>query len=1397
MRNRGTWLVGALFTLLWSATALAHDFGGGTTPNGPPDSPNNCPSGNCCRGGGGNGGGPGFGGSGVGDPIWTYNGTLHLRYVDLEIGASFPIRLARDYDSKAEYDTAVGYGWSFEHDRRLFEYPDGSVVVRSGCGRRDHFVNTGGAYVTPRDGLQGTLVEQTDGTYEYRYANGKRDLYDADGRLVVIENKAGQRHELIYDARGRLPLVGTSPRAVDPNKPMVVAYQPRLTRIQERDSQGVLTGYAVNFEYNDSTGRLTRIVASDGRAIAYTHDETAGATRGNLRTVAGLVDYVQAFSYTDTNDAHNITAIVDGTDAEPVVNTYNVQDQVTRQVHGGSTIDLAYLSPGKTQVTETVRNAAGAVLQTRVSTREFDEAGYLTKETNPAGHEQRYAYNASKDRIRTELWEKQADGTLALLKAIDNTYNGQAQKLTESVTLDSGEVVTTTWTYDHGWMASEQKSSTASPQVFRSEFEFVRDGQGVPINIAKMKGRNDDGTFATTTYVYCSAADAAAANSSCPDTRLVKQIDGPRTDVADVITLSYYGTTDTSGCGQASGACQHRGDLKQTSNAAGHTVDYLRYDATGRPARLRDTNGAITEFTYDQRGRILEQIARGLDDAVITDDHITVFLYDVRGNLRRQTHPDGSYIESEYDARNRLVEVRDTTGSEVRYTLDSVGNRLKEEIFDPSGSRRSTLSRTFDVLDRELAQLGAQNQTTTFTYDGAGRQTLLKDPLNVETRQIYDDLDRSIRTVADATTDGIQASTQFVYDADDNLRQVIDPKGLATTYQYNAWGQLTQLVSPDTGTIDYTYDAAGNRKTQNDARNETATYAYDALNRLVGIGYSDSSYNVTYAYDVSPEVCEAGETFAKGRLATLTDASGSTHYCYDHFGQLVRKVQTTSGKVFTLRFGYTPAGRMQAITYPDGSVVDYGRDTQGRIQEVGVALNGQPRQVLLTESGYYPFGLSSGWTYGNGRVFTRQYDLDLQPQLIRDAHVGGLDLGFKFNASGQLTQLHTAALSDPPRAKFEYDDLGRLTHFRDGATNTPIETYDYDATGNRTQLVNAAGTQAYTYPTGSHRLMDVDGTTRTYDAAGNTTSIGGTAREFVYNPTGRLSQTKQNGVMRADYSYNGKGEQVRRNTPAYTTHFVYDEDGQLLGQYDTGGNPLHQYIWLDDLPVGVIANGKVYYVQPDHLGTPRSVIDPQRQEAVWSWDLRSEAFGNSPPNADPDGDGVAFAYDLRFPGQRYDMASGLNYNYFRDYEPAVGRYLESDPVGLEGGINTYLYASANPLGLIDPTAETPVHAAAIAAALLAARIALKRCMRNKACRCRVVYGLYKTACGVGCKGTTCAAVSVQVQAARLCYLVRMNYIRMGCDRVIPTTRDHPGQAEQARRAWENCEAKRARLCVCG
>lgn len=163
---------------------------------------------------------------------------------------------------------------------------------------------------------------------------------------------------------------------------------------------------------------------------------------------------------------------------------------------------------------------------------------------------------------------------------------------------------------------------------------------------------------------------------------------------------------------------------------------------------------------------------------------------------------------------------------------------------------------------------------------------------------------------------------------------------------------------------------------------------------------------------------------------------------------------------------------------------------------------------------------------------------------------------------------------------------------------------------------------------------------------------------------------------------------MRKTSSGANTYFIYDEAGHLIGEYDNAGDLIQETVWFGGIPVAVLkpnGSGGInhFYIHTDHLNTPRRISRPSDNTIVWRWD--SDPFGTSAANEDPDSDTNLFVYSLRFPGQYFDSETGLHYNYYRDYDPQTGRYVESDPIGLNGGLNTYAYAKSDPLSLADPS----------------------------------------------------------------------------------------------------------------
>lgn len=717
--------------------------------------------------------------------------------------------------------------------------------------------------------------------------------------------------------------------------------------------------------------------------------------------------------------------------------------------------------------------------------------------------------------------------------------------------------------------------------------------------------------------------------------------DGPRTDVSDLTTYTYYACTTGYQCGQ----------VETITNALGHTTTYDSYNAHGQPLTITDPNGVVTTLTYDLRQRLTSRTV---------GSEVTSFEYWPTGLLKKVTMPDGSYLQYTYDAAHRLTDIIDAEGNRIHYTLDAMGNRTAEEAFDPSNALLTTRTRVFNALNqlwKEVGAAGTPSVTTTYGYDNNGNQTTIAAPLGRNSSNGYDELNR-LTTL----TDPASGVTQYGYNALDQLISVTDPRNKVTQYTYNALDDLKQQVSPDTGTSTSTYDSGGNLKTKTDARNKTGTYVYDALNRVTSLTYPDQT--ITYVYD-------AGSN-PKGRLTSVTDNSGSTSWTYDAHGRVLSRTQAMSSVSKSLSYAYDQYGRLESLTLPSGNYVSYGY-TDGKV--TSVTLNGST--TILSNVLYQPFGPTTGWNWGNGTFSAREYDQDGK---ITDLESAGLRT-YSYDDAFRITTIADA--DDPSLTQaYGYDLLDRLLN----ASGTTLnQSWTYDANGNRlTQGGSAPST--YSVSTTNNRVNSISGSlTRTYgyDAAGNTTSDG--TATFTYDDAGRMVSASKSGAT-ASYSLNALGQRVRKTIAGTHTYSVYGESGHLVGEYDNSGALIQETIWLGDVPIAVLnPNGSgvgAFYIHTDHLNTPRRISRPSDDAIVWRWD--SDPFGTTVANEDPDGDSASFVYNLRFPGQYHDAETGLQYNYFRDYDPATGRYVQSDPIGLHGGFNTYAYVKSDPLALADP-----------------------------------------------------------------------------------------------------------------
>ncbi|MDF3983961.1 RHS repeat-associated core domain-containing protein, partial [Luteibacter sp. PPL201] len=179
-----------------------------------------------------------------------------------------------------------------------------------------------------------------------------------------------------------------------------------------------------------------------------------------------------------------------------------------------------------------------------------------------------------------------------------------------------------------------------------------------------------------------------------------------------------------------------------------------------------------------------------------------------------------------------------------------------------------------------------------------------------------------------------------------------------------------------------------------------------------------------------------------------------------------------------------------------------------------------------------------------------------------------------------------------------------------------------------------------------------------------------------YNGRNRMTVVQQNGATVGSYLYNASGERVLKSVGSASTRFVYDEGSQLLSEL--GGTNARDYVAVGGVPMAVADGASLGFITADGLGSPR-VVTSGAGAVLWAWPYAANPFGEAQPVSV-----TGYVLNLRFPGQYQDNEAGLKYNVNRSFDAATGRYLESDPVGLDAGPSLYAYVGGRPLSLIDP-----------------------------------------------------------------------------------------------------------------
>lgn len=1026
---------------------------------------------------------------------------------------------------------------------------------------------------------------------------------------------------------------------------------------------------------------VSRIDLPDGTYISLVYDQSAAISNSDQRLekvehydAQGALLTSETYHYDTTNVQANaarrywLTGITDAKGVRYATWAYDNLGRVISSKHG---VDQDEYTFSYTSQRDPVR-----VKWTSTTTV-----------TNPLGKETVYEFETEFGRQRLLAVDGKASANCV---ASNSSYTYGADKLLASHTDEEGNV--TQYTRNTRGLVTTLVEAHGTPEARTTNFQWHAT-LDLPTQVSTAN-LTIDNTYSTA-GLLTSRTETDTTSHSVPystngQTRTwdytyssagkLLTVDGPLAGTSDTTTFTY----------------DANGYLATVTDANSIVTTVNSVNGRGLPTQVTDANGTATQLTYDDLGRVTTIVINpGANQSQWTIG------YDAIGQVTAITEPSGATLSMTYNDVRRLTQITNGLGETIDYTYNDAGDMTGRTIKSSTSTIVYQETRTFDELSRVLTKVGQSGATWTMAYDKNSNIVSVENPRSNTTTFAYDGLDRLI-----SMTDAHTATANRTFTPENNVATYSDPRTITTTYVNNGFGEVIREASPDIGTVDYVRDARGLVTEKTDARGIVTQYTYDAGGRLTARTYpANSAENVAFTYDSI-----AGGNNGVGRLTGVTDASGSSAYTYDEQGRITADVRTIGAQTYTTQYGYYSSGQIHWILYPSGRDVNFFYNSNGDLQSVVSAKDqSSPNIDIATAIEWHPHGPIQTMLYGNGLRLWRTFDQDyrMDQQNVSDGSTTLLQNFYGYTDDLNLTNIWDG-LNSSQNQSFWYTPTDRIQN-ADGPWGSLI--FYHDDSDNRTnRILTVGGTTTsdyYGYPSASNRLTSITRNNNPHrtivlDNSGNTvsdTETGGLAKAFTYDSRGQLKTVTVGSSLKGTYTYNYAAQLVSRTltntTPSGTIHYIHDIEGNVIAETDGLGNTVREYIWMpsgsgsdtegkqaisaSSLPLAVIADvdtaPKLYYVHADHLNRPIAMMDAAK---VFVWRATFLPFG------DVHSITGSASNDNRFPGQWFNLESGLHYNWHRHYDPSTGRYLQPDPIGMPDGPSRFAYAVNTPQRFVDP-----------------------------------------------------------------------------------------------------------------
>lgn len=736
---------------------------------------------------------------------------------------------------------------------------------------------------------------------------------------------------------------------------------------------------------------------------------------------------------------------------------------------------------------------------------------------------------------------------------------------------------------------------------------------------------------------------------------------------------------------------------KYRKNQLQNTI-YRNYNGSGLP-RYFSENNIETSIIYDSKNNI----------AVLTEksgnkSRYKTFIYNNINQITEEKDFDGILTKYEYNDSG-LLSKKIIGKVSYLYNYDVNSNLITINMVDSSNKlHHKKVYNNNGLISEEYDGSIITKLWKKYTYDINNNLVNISEPgNNIATKitKTYDQLDR-VKSITDENSNIFSYS----YDSLDNIIEYKAPNLYTSIRNYFFNKDLTKDISTDYGEKNYTYNSQSELKSITHANARKCLFGeyniygkYDSIN-CTDLTNTPINYNVNYNFSFDTYLNRLHSVISNNK-ANLTGSKfwgSNTFYGYDEFNRVKSKKQvvgiiqqdnTETG--LWLDYSYTNSDNIKSITYPSGKVVSYNYTPTLGEDVSSIYINDN---ILLSLT--YDFNLIKNITWANGNTSIFVYDnsflLTSNTNTIKGKN--SINLNYNYFDNGNIKNKSYNNLIQ----NFTYDNKGQLIKEDKYSGQNLLYTHNfsYNSNGNRLSFQSTGTQSPYPFTSASYSFITNSNKFSSIKHDGNNIKI-------AYEKTGELQLPDLIGNAIYDYngrrSYQDKGlnSSFTSYTPQYNhqnqrvysglssnlaRQYIYNEDDKLLGEYNASGGVIVEYIWLGDKPIAAMFPDKTIYLISDQNNTPFLGIDPITNTVVWEW--ITDAFGVSKPSIE------ARNISLRFPGQYYDITTGLHYNINRYYSPILGRYIEPDPIDIDGGWNSYNYALNNPVNNSDSKGLIPI-----------------------------------------------------------------------------------------------------------